>query len=301
MATLATLLTTAIVYAWALVDRLRVEDAFFLANASLYSQPWRVLTSTFIHRIPPHFAFNLFTLWWFGRAVEGRYGTWIFAITCLGALWTGQLFTLMAGQLPFHGISGGVCGLYGFLLVADWKGDLIRTVRQQPAYWLYPSALVMLFIADRLHLTPVANLNHVVAMVYGALVGLATTSRASRSRWWSIVATATIITTVIGADRFERPWAGLGPLTLIDCSVVRRPIGDVTKNGFVRLLVFDRAGGPKSIYYMDVDGSKVLVSANNRRTYRLFPYLSTIWRIESTDGTCRAQFEVLSSGIVAID
>jgi membrane associated rhomboid family serine protease len=299
--TVAAVLTTAAVYAWKLADPLRVEDALFLSSASLYSQPWRVLTSTFIHRIPPHFAFNIFTLWWFGRALEHRYGKWIFAITCLGALWTGHLFMLMAGILPIHGISGGVCGLYGFLLVADWKGDLVRTIRQQPAYWLYPLALLLLFIADRLGLTPVANLNHVVAIVYGVFVGLAATSRTARWRRWSAVAAATVITTIIGAYRFERPWQGLRSLTPLDCSVVRRPIGDVTRNAYARVLLSDSSGRPKSIFYIDVDGSKILVSTNIRRTYRLFPYLATIWRVEDNQGTCRTQFDVTRPGIVEID
>ena len=299
--TVAAVLTTVVVYAWKVADPLRVEDALFLSSAPLYTQPWRVLTSTFIHRIPPHFAFNIFTLWWFGRAVEHRYGKWTFAITCLGALWTGHLFILMTGLLPIHGISGGVCGLYGFLLVADWKGDIVRTIRQQPAYWLYPLALVMLFIADRLGLTPVANLNHVVAIVYGVLVGLAATSRTSRRRWWSAVAAATVITTAIGAYRFERPWQGLRSLTPLDCSVVRRPIGDVTKNAYARVLLFDSSARPKSIFYIDVDGSKILASTNSRRTYRLFPYLATIWQVEDNKGTCRTQFEVTRSGVVEIE
>jgi hypothetical protein len=89
----------------------------------------------------------------------------------------------MVGLLPIHGISGAVCGLYGFLLIADWRDDFIHTIRQQPAYWLYPSSLLVLFVADRLGLTPVANLNHVVAIAYGVLVGRAMISRSSRWRW----------------------------------------------------------------------------------------------------------------------
>jgi membrane associated rhomboid family serine protease len=299
--TVAAVLTTVVVYAWRVADPLRVEDALFLGNAQLYTQPWRVLSSTFIHRIPPHFAFNIFTLWWFGRAVEQRYGTWTFAITCLGALWTAHLFILMIGSLPIHGISGGVCGLYGFLLASDWKGDVVRTIRQQPAYWLYPLALVMLFIADQLRLTPVANLNHVAAIAYGVLVGLAATSRTTGGRWWSAVAAATVITTVFGAYRFERPWQGLPSLTPLDCSVVRRPIGDVTRNAYARVLVFDSSARAKSIYYIDIDGSKVLVSTNSRRTYRLWPYVATIWQVEDHQGTCRTQFEVTTSGVVEIE
>jgi hypothetical protein len=160
---------------------------------------------------------------------------------------------------------------------------------------------VLLFIADSLGLTPVANLNHLVAIVYGVLVGLAATSQTSGGQWWSAVAAATVITTIVGAYRYERPWQGLRSLTTLDCSVVRRPIGDVTRNAYTRVVVFDSSARAKAIFYIDVDGSKVLVSTNSRDTYRLFPYLASIWQVEDNSGTCRTQFEVTTSGVVEIE
>jgi len=301
MATLTVALATSIVYTWTLADPARVEDVLFLSSASLYREPWRILTSTFIHHRAPHFAFNLLTLLWFGRAVERTYGKRIFTITFFGALWTGQMVTLLVDGLALHGISGGICGLYGLLLVARWNGSLYRTLNQEPAYWLYPAALVALFVADRLGLTPVATLNHVVAMADGGLTGLAMNLRNQRIRWMTVTATVTVAATISGAYRSERPWQDLPSLIPLDCAVIQRPIGDVTRNEFVRVIVNDRSPRQKSIYYIDANGGKVRVSTNSRRTYRLLPYVGTVWRTEEANGACRAQFEATKSGIITLE
>ena len=288
-------------FGWSATDRQRAEDLLYLGTTSVYAEPWRVITSTLMHRLAPHFGFNLFTLWWFGREVEGRYGPWIFTLIFVGSLWTGQLATLSVGLLPLHGVSGAVCGLYGFLLVADWRGRLLITLRHRPAYWLYPLALLTLFVASWLGLIAVANFNHVTAIAYGALVGLATKQIESRAWWWSALAAVTTVATVAGAYRFERPWRGLPALTTIGCESARHPTGDVTKQPFVRVLLVDPAVRAKTIYYIDTDGTKVRLSQNRSRTYRLFPYVSTVWRIEESDGGCRAQFEVERAGVVTLD
>jgi membrane associated rhomboid family serine protease len=300
VATFAIAAAAVLVYAWSLADSQRVEDVLFLFTASIYAEPWRVLTSTFIHRLLPHFVFNLFTLWWFGREVERRYGRAILVSSFFSALWVGHLSMLAAGLLPLHGMSGGVCGLYGLLLVTDWKGNLYRTLKQHAAYWLYPLALLALFVANHLGLIAVANLNHVVAIGFGGLVGLAMTARARLILLRSIIAVLTIATTLIGAYRFERPWQHLAPLQTLECSTQRRPIGDVTRNSFVRVVLTDESRRAKSIYYIDPNGEKVLVSANNRRVaYRLMPYVGTVWQIDVSD-RCRVQFEVTQPGVVVI-
>jgi hypothetical protein len=225
----------------------------------------------------------------------------MFALVFFGALWTGQMVTLLVDGLALHGTSGGICGLYGLLLVADWKDSLYRALKQQPAYWLYPAALVALLVADRLGVTPVANLNHVVAIAYGGLIGLAMNVANQRVRWMTIAATVTALATISGAYRSERPWQHLPSLIPLDCAAIRQPIGDVTRNEFVRVIVNDRPARQKSIYYIDANGDKVRVSTNSRRTYRLLPYVGTVWRTEEANGACRGQFEATRSGIITLE
>jgi len=299
MAMLAVALTTILVYAWKLADSARVEDVLFLANASLFSEPWRVLTSTFIHRLAPHFVFNLLTLLWFGRTVERRYGAGIFSLTFFGALWTGHMSMLALGLLPLHGISGGVCGLYGLLLVADWKDNPYRTVRQRPEYWLYALALIALFIADRLGLTPVANFNHAVAIFYGALIGLAIVS--SHRGKFAAAGIVTMVITVVGAYRWEMPWRRLPASAALNCAVHLVPPGDVTGNPYVRTIIRDEPARHKRLYYIDAGGRAVLLSSNSRASYRLLPYIGSAWRVESTDGQCLTQFVVTRPGVIAIE
>ena len=60
-----------------------------------------------------------------------------------------------------------------------------------------------------------------------------------------------------------------------------------------------RARLSKSLYYNDPNGEKVLVSANNRRAYKLLPLVGTVWRIDVND-RCRAHFEVTQPGVVVV-
>ena len=301
MVTLAIALGMILVYAWRVADSVRADDVLFLANASLLAEPWRIFTSTFIHRLAPHFTFNLITLLWFGRVVERRCGAAVFSLTFYGALWTGYMSMLAAGRLPFRGISGGVCGLYGLLLAVDWKDNLYSSLKQRPEYWLYPLALVALFLADRLGLTPVANLNHVVAVLYGALIGVAVVSMRHRRLWFIGTAGVTIAITIVGAYIWERPWRHLSALTPLNCSVPLEPPGDVTTNPYVRMILSDESARPKQIYYIDAEGQTVLVSSNRRRSYRLLPYLGSAWRVVANDGRCRAQFVVTAPGIISLE
>ena len=114
MITLAAALTTILVYGWKLADSARVEDVLFLASASLLSEPWRVVTSAFIHQRAPHFAFNLITLAWFGRAVERRYGAGVFSLTFFGAL-----VNAGSGAFTYHQIADRLSYVVGLILGED--------------------------------------------------------------------------------------------------------------------------------------------------------------------------------------
>jgi hypothetical protein len=139
----------------------------------------------------------------------------------------------------------------------------------------------------------------VVSIALGAAAGLALTAKRHRLEWRTSVALAAIAITIGGAYVSEREWRNLPSIAPFDCAIARRPIGDVTRNGFVRVNLLDRQRRLKSIYYINTAGAKVLVSTNSRATYRLFPFVGSIWRIEDSGGGCRVQFEAGSPGTVA--
>ncbi|MBN6778695.1 rhomboid family intramembrane serine protease [Pseudoclavibacter alba] len=89
---------------------------------------WRFLSYAFVHGGLLHFAFNLLSLWIFGRAVEEVLGGWrywiIFIVTAIGGA------TAVAFLAPMHaviGASGAVFGLMGAYLVIMRRAKLNPT------------------------------------------------------------------------------------------------------------------------------------------------------------------------------
>lgn len=77
---------------------------------------WPIITNTFMHGGFLHLIFNMWTLWLFGVAVEGRMARWrylVFYLLCgtLGSL--GHLAFNLDSTVPALGASGAIAGLLG--------------------------------------------------------------------------------------------------------------------------------------------------------------------------------------------
>lgn len=90
------------------------------------SEPWRFLTSAFLHapRQPLHIVFNMVALWSVGPFLEASLGRWRFtALYVLSALGGSVMFLLLASPdasswyTGLYGASGAVFGLFGAVLV----------------------------------------------------------------------------------------------------------------------------------------------------------------------------------------
>jgi membrane associated rhomboid family serine protease len=142
---------------------------------------WQILSYSFLHSIddPLHIVFNLYGLWLFGGAVEGRVGPWrflgcYFASVATAAL--GQLFVpalLGASPEPTIGASGGVFGLllaYAYLCPHE-RLQLLFPPIAMPA-WLFATAYagVELVLGVTGTLAGVAHFAHLGGMVGSALV-----------------------------------------------------------------------------------------------------------------------------------
>lgn len=80
---------------------------------------WRLLTAPFIHGGVLHFVFNFMALRYLGRRVEALAG-WSHLISCLVAsMIFGGVCSLLFVTAPSVGISGGICGLLGLLLLFE--------------------------------------------------------------------------------------------------------------------------------------------------------------------------------------
>jgi len=100
-------------------------DEFILTNFdwlnwdTVYAQPWRILTSPFIHNTLLEFFVNLLTLCLFGWKIEPVYGRVKTLSIFLGAMVAGQVLSITVAHDWTVGISNGVGGLFGFSLIAN--------------------------------------------------------------------------------------------------------------------------------------------------------------------------------------
>ncbi len=108
-----------------------VHQALAFTPAVGYIQPWRFLTTAFLHSGLFHIAFNMLALFWVGSALEPLLGRWRFAsIYLLSAI--GGSFAVLAWVLvqpmTFNiatvGASGAVFGLFAAVFVLQKEAGL---------------------------------------------------------------------------------------------------------------------------------------------------------------------------------
>ena len=90
-----------------------------VSSLTLHGQPWRLLTSVFVHAGMSHLLLNAFSLWLLGTLVEARVGTVRMLAVYLASGVAGSLATLWyhSAGVNSAGASGAIFGLYGFLLL----------------------------------------------------------------------------------------------------------------------------------------------------------------------------------------
>ncbi|WP_243698187.1 MULTISPECIES: rhomboid family intramembrane serine protease [unclassified Curtobacterium] len=91
---------------------------FFYNAAYLPTQPWRMVTSLFVHSGIFHIAFNMWAVWIFGRMLENMLGTWRFlALYFLSGLAGSMAVTLISPGTSVVGASGAIFGLFAAFFV----------------------------------------------------------------------------------------------------------------------------------------------------------------------------------------
>jgi rhomboid protease GluP len=89
-----------------------------VSGLTLHGEPWRLLSSLFIHAGLSHLLLNMFSLWLLGLLVEDRVGPLRLVLVYLAAGVGGGLASLWwhVDGINSVGASGAIFGLYGFLL-----------------------------------------------------------------------------------------------------------------------------------------------------------------------------------------
>lgn len=100
------------------------ERAFVFAPVLGYFEPWRFLTTAFLHASLWHIGFNMLALYWVGRSLEVVMGHWRFAVLYGLSAVGGTLAVLLwcfvepsTWQTATVGASGAVFGLFAAVFV----------------------------------------------------------------------------------------------------------------------------------------------------------------------------------------
>lgn len=167
----------------------RITDSLVYAGAYSYPsgalspligfEPWRMLTSVFLHANIVHIALNMYTLWIFGIVLEPMLGRARFLALFLISGFAGSLGVLLISPAnqPVLGASGAIFGMFGAFFIIQRRLGANAT-----------QILVLVAINLAIGFIPGFNIAwqaHVGGFVGGLLVGLiyVETRRPDRRRW----------------------------------------------------------------------------------------------------------------------
>ena len=126
-------------------------------------EAWRLATASLVHGGVLHLAFNLLTLWLFGRVLEPAYGRWRFlALWIVSAIVGSLAVAVLSPATVTVGASGAVFGLFGAYF------PIMRRLRMNPTALI---VLVALNLAIGFLQPGVAWQAHVGGLVAGLASG----------------------------------------------------------------------------------------------------------------------------------
>jgi membrane associated rhomboid family serine protease/cytochrome c-type biogenesis protein CcmH/NrfG len=139
---------------------------------SLGTQPWRILTSNYLHIGLIHIAVNMWALWQLGRLAERIFGGWAYFLTYTAAGIAGSLLSLLHNpNVPSAGASGAIFGLIGALIAALYLGKLPfpPAARQSLLKNLLWTAGINLYLGAKI--PGIDNSGHIGGFVMGLALG----------------------------------------------------------------------------------------------------------------------------------
>ncbi len=149
---------------------------FSLDPMKAISQPWRLITSIFLHVNFWHLFVNAFVLFIFGKELERRTGKLkfleIFFVSGIAAGIGYSLFSLYTTSIPAVGASGAIYGILGALVFLAPEIRVFIMFIPIPMKLIYA---ILLFIAWDLLLrafgAPIANTAHLAGLITGLIYG----------------------------------------------------------------------------------------------------------------------------------
>lgn len=208
--TYALIVTIVAVYAWALFLDVQIQGSwewdptysiYLLANWKVRvlaeSQWYRIITSIFMHGSVLHLAVNAYALYILGSLLERLMGGSRMWLIILWAGVAGCAASFVMSGKPSVGISGGISGLVGALLVMSRKhrhefpDDFVRSLRKGIIQVVLINAVLGFVIQN------IDNSAHVGGLVFGGIMAFFMETRmtetANRRYWARVLALITLV------------------------------------------------------------------------------------------------------------
>jgi uncharacterized protein len=143
---------------------------FVLESSVVWYEPWRLLTSMFLHGSLNHIFFNMFGLFIFGPILEERIGPKRFLMLYLSA----GLIAALAAALLYPaslGASGAIFGMLGALIVLLPRLQILFFFIIPMPLWVAGIVWVLFDTIGLFFPTGIASAAHLAGMAVGLAVG----------------------------------------------------------------------------------------------------------------------------------
>ena len=174
------IIITVIVSLLAWQNKALFNRLIFYPQAVNNGQRDRFITHGFIHADSMHLRFNMFTLYLFGRAIEGLYQNFLFGYGFVLFYVLGIIVAMIPSYIKHKrsasylslGASGGVSAvLFAFILLAPWEKIYLFAIVPIPAILFAVAYVAYSLYANK---NSNSNINHMAHMWGGAFGVIAT-------------------------------------------------------------------------------------------------------------------------------
>ena len=196
---------------------------------SLNSQPWRVLTSNYVHIGIIHIGLNMWCLWNLGFLAERMFDPWTYVLTYTACGISGSLASLWIHPLGIGaGASGAIFGMAGALIAALYLGHLpipkaairgtLKSLLSFAGYNLFFGAVV----------PGIDNSAHIGGLLMGLAIGALLSkhlrvSPEERNQWRRLVFIAVLMVLLAAGSYVKKKNGGIVPTPNLPESMKRTP------------------------------------------------------------------------------
>ena len=165
------LVVTIAVYILQIIFGNSFTASFILVSKDIFTRPWILLTSMFLHGSPMHLVFNMYALAMFGPLLEQKIGAKRFLFVYLA---TGFIASFLSSFFYSSalGASGAIMGMLGVLIILMPDLPLLLFFVIPTPLWLAGVIFALIDLFGVFFPSNVGNIAHLFGLGAGLLYGL---------------------------------------------------------------------------------------------------------------------------------